>query len=195
MYLRPQPPPLPLFALRLFPHAQEVQAAEGKEQGAAWKEKKYRQKKERQNQPPAPPRTECRHEMRGRKRRRTSVGVWSGRSPAFVGCVEAVKVSVKCLAVKCVSIKVSVALGERHARQQDERASSAARSEPTRGGNLQSCHTLATLLPQSTREPRQHRSSGGRVKMRCETAVVAETVGATSRATSGGDMRSNTHAT
>jgi len=170
MYLRPQPPPLPLFALRLFPHAQELQAAEGKEQGAVWKEKKYRQKKERQNQPPAPPRTDCRHEMRGRKRRRTSVGVCSGRAPASVGCVEAVKVSVKCLAVKRVAIKVSVALGERHARQQEERASSPARTEPTRGGTLQSCHTPATVNKRTEAAPQQwwqsedevRDSSGGR---------------------------------
>ena len=155
MYLLPQPPPLSLFAFRLFPHAQEVQAAEGKEQAAACKEYKYREKKKRENQPPAPPRTECQHEMRGRKRRRTSVGVWRGRAPASVGCVEAVKVSVKCLAVKCVSIKVPVTLGERHVRQQEERASSPATIEQQAEGPS----SPATLLPHSCHSQQENRGS------------------------------------
>ena len=157
MYLRPQSPPLPLFALCLFPHSQEVQ--EGKEQAAVWKEKKYREKKERENQPPASPRTEFRHEMRGRKRRRTSVGVWSGRAPASVGCVEAVKVSVKVSASKLCKSK-SLSLSRRET------------CETARGASQQSCQNRANkrrdppVLPHSCHSQQENRGS--------TAAVVAE---------------------
>ena len=158
MYLLPQPPPLSLFAFRLFPHAQEVQAAEGKEQAAACKEYKYREKKKRENQPPAPPRTECQHEMRGRKRRRTSVGVWRGRAPASVGGVETVKVSVKCLAVKCVNKSLC------HSRREA--------CEAARGASQQPCQNRANtrrdlpLLTHSCHSQQENRGS--------TAAVVAE---------------------
>jgi hypothetical protein len=160
MYLRPQSPPLPLFALCLFPHAQEVQ--EGKEQAAVWKEKKYREKKERENQPPASPRTEFRHEMRGRKRRRTSVGVWSGRAPASVGCVEAVKVSVKVSASKLCKSK-SLSLWERDMRN-SKRSESAVLPEPSQQEEgpsspathlSHSCHSPATVNKRTETAPQQ----------------------------------------